>query len=162
MPLELMERCSTRSTAAPGRELQEDGQESGHSTDSIRRPKSPGPKSMKSKGSRPNPVPPDAGTAGGEAQAPHSALCHTSHLPEGSRRDLLESEVLFIEDLVRILRTSRSTIERRRAAGTFPIPELPSIDSRPRWSRRAVQDFLAKSAAGLRPRNFRHARKVAA
>ena len=40
-------------------------------------------------------------------------------------------DVLFIEDVARILRTSRSTIERRRRAGTFPIPELPSIDEPP-------------------------------
>ena len=44
--------------------------------------------------------------------------------------------VLFIDDLARVLRTSRSTIERRRRAGTFPIPELPGIDGRPRWSWR--------------------------
>jgi hypothetical protein len=40
--------------------------------------------------------------------------------------------VCLLEDLARILNTSRRTIERRRASGVFPIPELPSIDKRPR------------------------------
>jgi len=69
-------------------------------------------------------------------------------------------DVLFIEDLARILRTSRSTIERRRRAGTFPIPELPSIDGRPRWSRQAVEGYLASSSQGLRSRRGRP-RKIA-
>jgi hypothetical protein len=44
----------------------------------------------------------------------------------------LTPEVLFINDLVRLLRTSRSTIERRRRSSTFPIPELPiSVNTRP-------------------------------
>lgn len=52
--------------------------------------------------------------------------------------------VLFIEDLVRELRTSRRTIQRLRRYGAFPIPELPSLDKRPRWSRAAVDTFLAE------------------
>lgn len=60
--------------------------------------------------------------------------------------------VLFIDDLVRLLRTSRSTIERRRRAGTFPIPELPSLDERPRWSRQAVDQYLASTDEGSRLR----------
>lgn len=59
-------------------------------------------------------------------------------------------DVLFIEDVARILRTSRSTIERGRRAGTFPIPELPQFDERPRWSRQAVERYLASSNKGLR------------
>lgn len=64
-------------------------------------------------------------------------------------------DVLFIDDLTRILRTSRSTIERRRRAGLFPIPELPSLDGRPRWSRRAVDAYLASSSGGMHPRRGR-------
>lgn len=67
----------------------------------------------------------------------------------------LTPEVLFIEDVARILRTSRSTIERRRRAGSFPIPELVSIDGRPRWSRQAVDRYLASTTGGLRPRRGR-------
>jgi len=62
---------------------------------------------------------------------------------------VLRSSVLFIEDVAQVLRTSRSTIERRRRGGTFPIPELPGIDGRPRWSWQAVERYLLSSGAGL-------------
>ena len=67
----------------------------------------------------------------------------------------LTHDVLFIDDLAYVLRTSRSTIERRRRAGTFPIPELPSIDERPRWSRHAVERYLGSSSGGMRSRRGR-------
>jgi predicted DNA-binding transcriptional regulator AlpA len=67
----------------------------------------------------------------------------------------LTPDVLFIEDVAHVLRTSRSTIERRRRSGTFPIPELPSIDGRPRWSRQAVERYLASTSEGLRSRRGR-------
>jgi hypothetical protein len=70
------------------------------------------------------------------------------------------TDVLFIEDVARVLRTSRSTIERRRRSGTFPIPELPAIDERPRWSRRAVERYLASTNGGLRPRRGRPRTRV--
>src|SRR5216683_3070890 len=71
------------------------------------------------------------------------------------RRSALTPDVLFIEDVARMLRTSRSTIERRRRAGTFPIPELPGIDGRPRWSRQAVERYLESTNEGKRPRRGR-------
>lgn len=52
------------------------------------------------------------------------------------------NDVLFIADLARILRVSRDTIDRRLKAGSFPIPELPRIDSRHRWSVDAVERYL--------------------
>jgi predicted DNA-binding transcriptional regulator AlpA len=55
------------------------------------------------------------------------------------------TQILFIDDVAVLLRVSRSTIERRRREGTFPIPELPGLDCRPRWSRVAVERFLAAS-----------------
>ena len=64
-------------------------------------------------------------------------------------------DVLFIEEVSHILRTSRSTIERRRRAGTFPIPELPCIDERPRWSRQAVERYLTSTNEGIRSRRGR-------
>lgn len=67
----------------------------------------------------------------------------------------IELGVFFIGDLVRLLRVSRSTIERRRRAGRFPIPELPAIDERPRWSRVAVEQYLSSTNGGLRPRRGR-------
>ena len=75
-----------------------------------------------------------------------------------SQLDGLTPEVLFIEDVARTLRTSRSTIERRRRAGSFPIPELPSIDGRPRWSRQAVERYLASTNEGMRSRRGRRTR----
>ena len=75
--------------------------------------------------------------------------------PKGRAGFWLTSEVFFIEDVARVLGTSRSTIERRRRSGTFPIPELPRIDGRPRWSREAVQDYLKSSNNGMRPRRGR-------
>jgi hypothetical protein len=51
-------------------------------------------------------------------------------------------DVLFLDDLARELRCSRRTLETRRRNGTLPIPELPSIDKRPRWSRAAVERYL--------------------
>ena len=75
--------------------------------------------------------------------------------PSASAGVALTPDVLFLEDVALILRTSRPTIERRRRSGTFPIPELPSIDGRPRWSRRAVEAYLASSGKGLRVRRGR-------
>lgn len=58
--------------------------------------------------------------------------------------------VYFIEDLVRELRISRSTIERARRHGAFPLPELETLDRRPRWSKAAVERYLAGERAGRR------------
>ena len=68
--------------------------------------------------------------------------------------------VLFLEDVAGFLRVSRSTIERRRRDGTFPIPELPSLDRRPRWSRIEVERYLesngrVRPARGRPPRGDR-------
>jgi hypothetical protein len=52
------------------------------------------------------------------------------------------NDVLFLDDLAQLLRTSRRTIEKMRRAGVFPIPEIRGIDKRPRWSRVVVQRFL--------------------
>ena len=60
--------------------------------------------------------------------------------------------VLFIADLARVLRTSRRNIERMRRARAFPIPELPQIDKRARWSGEAVRRFLASGYAVKRGR----------
>ena len=74
-----------------------------------------------------------------------------------SQSSALTTDVLFIEDLARVLRTSRSTIERRRRTGMFPIPELPGIDGRPRWSRQAVERYLTSTNGGMRRRRGRPA-----
>jgi len=60
-------------------------------------------------------------------------------------------DALFMNELAKLPRCSRSTIERRRRAGNFPIPELPCFDRSPRWSRHAVEAFLASTDSGLKP-----------
>jgi hypothetical protein len=57
-------------------------------------------------------------------------------------------DVCHVGDLVRILKISRATIDRRRAFGSFPIPELPAMDKRPRWSGAVVQRFLESGQTG--------------
>lgn len=59
--------------------------------------------------------------------------------------------VLFIEDVARELRISRRSIERLRSERSFPIPELESLDKRPRWSRVAVDRYLAGERTPKRP-----------
>jgi hypothetical protein len=67
-------------------------------------------------------------------------------------------DVLFIDDLARLLQCGRSTIERRRRSGSFPIPELPAVDARPRWSRQAVERYLASTSGGFSARRGRRRR----
>ena len=55
--------------------------------------------------------------------------------------------VCLLDDLARILQTSKRTLERRRASGVLPLRELPAIDKRPRYSRDEVQKFLANQRA---------------
>lgn len=50
--------------------------------------------------------------------------------------------VLFLEDVCRVLKVSRRTVERLRRHGAFPVPELPALDKRPRFSRAAVEAYL--------------------
>jgi predicted DNA-binding transcriptional regulator AlpA len=66
--------------------------------------------------------------------------------------------VLFVEDVARLLGTSRSSIYRALRARTFPIPQLASVDRKPRWSRLAVVKFLeGHQAAHLLPHKVRRA-----
>ena len=57
-----------------------------------------------------------------------------------------DEAVLFITELAAILRTSRRTLERRLAAGDDLPPRLPAIDNRSRWTRAAVEAWLARPA----------------
>lgn len=52
---------------------------------------------------------------------------------------------LLLADVARVLRTSPSTIRRRVQAGTFPIPPLPGIDNRLRWSGPVIKRWLEKN-----------------
>ena len=75
------------------------------------------------------------------------------------------STVLFIDDVARELRISRREIQRQRRHGVFPIPTMPKLDKRPRWSSDAVEAFKAKRdehAQTLRERRgFRTGNSVA-
>jgi predicted DNA-binding transcriptional regulator AlpA len=68
--------------------------------------------------------------------------------------------VYFAEDVCRALGISRSTLKRLRRFRAFPIPELPALDNRPRWSRAAVEAFVEARADQGVTRFGRHARTV--
>ena len=53
-------------------------------------------------------------------------------------------DVLFVEDLAMVFRCSPSTIRRRLRARVLPIPMLPGVDKRPRFSRAVVEAHLAR------------------
>ncbi len=73
--------------------------------------------------------------------------------------DVREShQVLFIDDLCRELRVARRTVEKLRRCGTFPIPEMPALDKRPRWSRDAVDVFRQTEKHGEAVRRLRRVR----
>jgi hypothetical protein len=59
-------------------------------------------------------------------------------------------DVLFIEEVAKEIRTSVTTIRRLRRFGAFPIPELDSIDKRPRWGRADVERYKAREKAPAR------------
>ncbi len=51
-------------------------------------------------------------------------------------------DVLFLEDVAKLLRCSPSTVKRRLRARVFPVPPLPGIDKRPRWSKAALLRWI--------------------
>ena len=68
-------------------------------------------------------------------------------------------EVLLLDDVAALLRCSPSTIKRRLRAHVFPVPPLPGIDKRPRWSKAMLLQWLAVggSAYAVRGRGRRTA-----
>jgi hypothetical protein len=52
--------------------------------------------------------------------------------------------VLFDSDVCRELRISIDTLKRLRRRKAFPIPELPPLDKRHRYSRRDVEAYLMR------------------
>jgi hypothetical protein len=90
-----------------------------------------------------------------DATGTPASLRNDESRPVGS----LTAEVLFINDVAQVLRTSRSTIERRRRGGRFPIAELPCFDGRPRWSRQAVERFLSTTSNGMANARARRGRQ---
>lgn len=61
-------------------------------------------------------------------------------------------DVCRIDDLCRILKVSRRSIQRARADRRFPIPELDAIDSFPRWAGADVQRYLERRGTSTRLR----------
>ena len=57
-------------------------------------------------------------------------------------------EVLFMDDVAKLLRCSPSTIKRRLRARVFPVAPLPGIDKRPRWSKAALLEWMAVGGSG--------------
>ena len=62
--------------------------------------------------------------------------------PHSVRRVADLPDVLLLDDLARLLRCSTWTIRRRLRGGVFPVPPLPGVDNRLRFSRSAVERFL--------------------
>jgi hypothetical protein len=56
--------------------------------------------------------------------------------------DTVIPQVCFASDLCRILSMSGRQLRRLRRARAFPIPELPALDRRPRWSGLEVRKFI--------------------
>lgn len=52
--------------------------------------------------------------------------------------------VYFLDEIGAFLRVSRRTLERLRRVGALPIPELPSLDKRPRFSGAAILKFITE------------------
>ncbi|MCY4662887.1 MAG: hypothetical protein OXF93_24255 [Acidobacteria bacterium] len=57
-------------------------------------------------------------------------------------------EVLLLDDVAALLRCSTTTIKRRLRARVFPVPPLPGIDKRPRWSKAMLLRWLEVGGSG--------------
>jgi hypothetical protein len=55
--------------------------------------------------------------------------------------------VCFDDDICRVTRLALRTLQKLRKARVWPIPELPRLDKRHRYSRRDVIAFLAREEA---------------
>lgn len=51
-------------------------------------------------------------------------------------------DVLLLDEVAEVLRTSTRTIKRHLRAGTFPIPRLLGIDKRLRFAKTDVARFV--------------------
>ena len=69
--------------------------------------------------------------------------------------------VLFLEELAALLRCSRATLERRIKSRVFPVSPIRGVDSRPRWSKVAVMQWLALGGPSDAPMRRRQQRRTA-
>ena len=56
-------------------------------------------------------------------------------------------DVLLLDEVAEVLRTSTRTIKRQLRAGTFPIRRLEGIDKRHRWAKADVDRYLHRKTA---------------
>ena len=66
--------------------------------------------------------------------------------------------MLFLDELAALLRCSRATLERRVKSRAFPVPSIQGVDSRPRWSKVAVLQWLALGGPSDAPLRLRQRR----
>jgi len=59
--------------------------------------------------------------------------------------------VLFKDEVAARLRCSERQIDKLEKLGLFPIPRLPSIDKRPRYSAKLVEQYENGELQVLRP-----------
>lgn len=71
-------------------------------------------------------------------------------------------QVCFVEDVCQALRLSRRTFERLLRHGAFPVPELPRLDRRHRWSGAAITAFIETGANQLVTGRLSHRRTLRA
>ena len=89
-----------------------------------------------------------------------SASCGRSSAPAQARRLDALPDVLFVRHVAALLGCSPSTVTRRVVDGTFPVPPLPSVDRKLRWSRAQFRSWLETGDpyAQARPRRSREVR----
>jgi predicted DNA-binding transcriptional regulator AlpA len=68
-----------------------------------------------------------------------------------------ESAIMLIDEVADTLKISRKQIERLERRGAFPIPRLPKLDRHPRYSREAVERFIAGKPLPLSTRRRKRA-----
>jgi hypothetical protein len=74
---------------------------------------------------------------------PHSLAYSAGHVT-ADRDDQGGPSVLFLPEVCARLRISLTTAKRLRRARAFPIPELPSLDARPRFSSCDVDAYITR------------------
>ena len=66
------------------------------------------------------------------------------------RRETVAEEippVCLEADICRIFKLTHRTLRRLRHHGAFPVPELPKLDRKTRWSGQRVASYLALGEA---------------
>ena len=69
--------------------------------------------------------------------------------PYSFRRVADLPELALLDDVARLLRCLPSTIRRRVRGGVFPVPPLPGVDNRARFSGAAGEPYIARAGVKL-------------